>query len=291
MGPLHRVLVPLLAMAMLQGCSLYVDRHHGGVTKDAAAEDGAAEGDAATTVCGVCPGDKPLCDEKRTECVACLSDSDCSDTAAGHCFEGKCGICGNNDHCEHFDDAHELCDRADGACVGCNVATEVADCGEYTCDPNTRQCTNVERNTLNPCEPCVSDTQCANPSGNVRRCVPTDFMGQPHGTFCLADRAFMPNAKCLAPLGGATVRTSVGGVKAAYCAPVFGITTCEAVSQVGNQCAEDDDCGATDKDDGLCRDDNGTLRCTYGCSLSTDCLTGRSCVPDAIQYCCVSGNC
>jgi hypothetical protein len=291
MGAPLRVAVLFLAAVVLHGCSLYVDRHRGGATRDGAVDANADSGDAASSVCGVCEGEARLCDEGSRACVACLSDDDCQDTEAGHCVAGECGICGKDEHCEHFDDAHRQCDPADGACVGCSVATEAADCGEFTCDPSTRQCTTVERNTLDPCEPCVSDTQCKSANGTESRCVPTNFMGMPHGTYCLSDRTTMANDACVSPLGGPVTLTSVGGVKASYCAPNFAVTTCELVLQFGDTCDDDDDCGAPGKEDGLCRDEGGTSRCTYGCTFGTDCPTGRSCVQVSPKYCCVAPNC
>jgi len=120
------------------------------------------------------------------------------------------------------------------------------------------------------CEACISDSEC----GLGARCVPTQFKGQPHGSFCL------PVATGTCPNRYATTRaaTSLLGVSGNYCSPRSELTACEAVRSFGNPCPPSECGGAT----GLCLDG----RCTYPCGGNADCIGNNNCIGAVPpQYC------
>ena len=77
------------------------------------------------------------CDPTSRTCEPCLEDVDCA------------GI-----------DGLPRCDAAEGLCVQCAPATEAMDCGEQSCDPATRECSDIVRGSRAECEACVSDSDC-----------------------------------------------------------------------------------------------------------------------------------
>jgi hypothetical protein len=110
------------------------------------------------------------------------------------------------------------------------------------------------------------------------RCVPMDFMGMPHGNYCLR----LASATCNQPYTVTTpMRTSVSGAAAAsYCGILESSTTCEAVedTRASRVCAGPDDCGAPSLNDGLCESIGGMgTHCTYPCGVAAQCPLGLLC--------------
>ena len=151
------------------------------------------------------------------------------------------------------------------------------DCGDRSCDPATRECSDTVRGSRGECEACVSDSDC------IERfaCVPMQFGNVPlRGGFCL--RGAGPN-QCEQPFAFPLpdARESLSGADPAfYCGVTEALTSCEAVQAlVDNELCENDfDCFGPG---GICRQVGVIgLRCTYQCSLATQCLeedSGSTC--------------
>jgi len=161
------------------------------------------------------------------------------------------------------------CDAEEGLCVQCAPATEAMDCGERSCDPATRACSDIVRGSRAECEACVSDSDCM----ETFMCVPMQFGNVPlRGGFCLRrsgpDQCTQPFAFLLPD-----ARESLSGaVPAVYCGVNEDLTSCEAVQAlVDNQgCGDDFDCVAPG---GICRQVGAVgLRCTYECAHGSQCL-------------------
>jgi hypothetical protein len=215
-----------------------------------------------------------VCKTDAFECVECNASSDCNDPAAAGCNTelNECEECQSEADCIGIE-GRLVCD--DGTCVECTPATEGVDCGETSCDPLTRECTETTVGSRETCETCVSDSECKE-AGN--RCVAMMYQGAPFPDlrtgFCL--KTFSEGDPCeqpyFVPLLG---RVSLSGPPAAnYCGIDEEAVTCPAVLALLNnvECptGEDDKCPTG----GLCRDFAGGLaedRCTYSCGLPAQC--------------------
>jgi hypothetical protein len=263
-----------------------------------------------------CSADAPVCEDNT--CSPCGTSDDCSRfasvaraacgpagtcvecTANAHCLNPEKPVCGANNQCEGPCTSDLDCERPDGAawatphcelgegvCVGCIPgALEVEHCEDPTpddgvnapaCDPTTKTCTGRPRQSVFTCGACSSDTECA---AADHRCIPTEFMGQPAGSFCLPVAA----TSCAGPLPELRAGSSTLGVSDNYCFPDAQRATCDAILDRAQECQTDDQCGAAGVEDGLCI---GTTskKCTYRCNGDDDC-EGVSCIgPLGARYC------
>lgn len=232
-----------------------------------------------------CTAPAGLCDPATNLCVACLGDGDCiADPAIPICEAGACRACTADADCAGMA-ASPVCDEPSGRCVECTVDSEATTCGppaNRACHPTDLTCTGQERGTLGFCEACVSDSECIINASGENRCVPMDFEGSSHGSYCLLDQStLVPAGPCPDRMTADRLGTSVLGVEATYCFVQENITTCEAVLGFNDLCPGGDaDCGASGLDDGHC--DGG--RCTYECSGGSDCSSG-SCAGAPTTYC------
>jgi hypothetical protein len=194
-----------------------------------------------------CPfEEESRCNLTSQTCEPCLEDLDCA------------GI-----------DGLPRCDVAEGLCVECLPATEAMDCGDRSCDPATRTCSDIVRGSRAECEVCVSDSDCIEDFA----CVPMQFGNVPlRGGFCLQTNG---SGECAQPFAFPLPdpRESLSGAAAAvYCGVNEELTSCEAVLALVQNvpCDDDFDCVAPG---GICRQvgDVG-LRCTYECSGATQCI-------------------
>lgn len=119
------------------------------------------------------------------------------------------------------------------------------------------------------------------------RCVPMQFDGALHGSYCLRDLESYrgaiddPAAPCPERMVSTRAERSVFGTEATYCFVRETITTCEAVVGFGDLCPGGDaDCGASGLDDASCQ----AGRCTYECLGASDCGSGL-CVGGGPSYC------
>ena len=110
-----------------------------------------------------------------------------------------------------------------GVCGECNAGNETA-CSANSCDPATFECTTTPRTSVRRCGACVADSECMNADD---RCVPMDFMGAAHGSYCLKQA----DTGCAAPFTTptASVVSTSGAVAEIYCGIDQVGTTCEAV--------------------------------------------------------------
>src|SRR5690606_25812214 len=213
--------------------------------------------------------DEGVCHPGTGRCVACLDDGDCATASAPRCDGGECKPCASDAHCAGVT-GKPLCDTATGACVECTAADESA-CGDKSCDPATHRCTDTERGSRARCQSCVADSECQ----EDYRCVPMEFRGEAReGGYCLKIAA----TGCSKPLTVPTpARVSLSGAAAAvYCGVSEGRTTCEAVLDLfaNRPCpgGTDEECGVAGLDDARCETVNFVAnRCTYACSLTSQC--------------------
>ena len=200
----------------------------------------------------------------------CVNDLDCPFEEASRCNPSSemCEPCLEDVDCAGIDGLPR-CDAEQGLCVQCAPATEAMDCGERSCDPATRECSEFVRGSRAECEACVSDSDCV--EGFM--CVPMRFRNAPRrGGYCLQGTGTGQCAQPFAfPLPDARVSLS-GAAPAIYCGVNEDLTSCEAVRVLVNNepCEDDFDCTAPG---GICRQvgDVG-LRCTYECSGATQCI-------------------
>lgn len=217
--------------------------------------------------------DAGVCDTESNTCVECVTNNDCTDPAASLCdtATNTCTSCGTSADCSHL--ATPVCDTSGivGVCVECldDDDTTRAACGDNSCNPETKLCTQTQTESLATCESCVADSECA----DTHRCVPMSFDSQFHGNYCLRIRGTTP---CINPY---TVQLSAMSRSGAPAEPYCGInpddTTCEAVRDhlAPQICTADENCGAVGVSDGLCRSINLAMRCTYFCTTSSQCPT------------------
>lgn len=256
--------------------------------------------------CGVCPVSKPVCNDQMEcvecmqgqeaycaeqmlvcntetfECVACLTDAQCTTASAARC-DGEtfaCVECDNNAQCADIDGLPSnanVCDE--GLCVDCTPDFEADACPQgKSCNPLTRQCTNTDVGSREVCEPCVADSECGvdGAPSEEHRCVPMFYQGEPFPEdeatgFCL--KTFAPGG-CAQPYAiRISDRESLSDPElGSYCGIVESLATCPAVRALdrNDPCpsGEDTDCEVS----GLCRNVGGLpLRCTYRCTDETQC--------------------
>lgn len=223
---------------------------------------------------------RPVCDPTTQACVECYEDADCTAPDASRCDANRCVGCEAAEDCENIVVGGvelDVCDTSAGAgmgrCVECTEADEATNCGALACDQSAGRCSETVR-TLNQCGTCTSDLECRLPL----RCIPMNYMGAPTG-----------RSHCLRPVSeGCDVpysitledRESASGRPAAdYCGINEGLTTCEAVLAYGNACGVG---GDPTPCNGAGASRCGTLgaltnRCTYACTLSTQCVGNQPC--------------
>ncbi|MGB5811812.1 MAG: hypothetical protein WBG86_14840 [Polyangiales bacterium] len=219
-----------------------------------------------------CTGDTPACDANANVCVGCVTTTDCTQPSAPRCDTENdvCIECQSPADCDHIPDA-PICDE--GTCVQCTPENEATDCEGNSCNPTTLTCTSTAIASLETCEACVSDTECAE-TGN--RCVAMEYQGDPFPDsqtgFCLKTT----EGGCEQPFS-ITLADGVsfsGPPVEDYCGINTDLATCPAVhALVDNQrCngGQDEECP---QPSGLCREvGNLQDRCTYPCESVVECL-------------------
>lgn len=217
-------------------------------------------------------------------CVRCVDDGDCTDPDAPVCdAENRCAPCAVHADCEHLTDT-PICGPR-GTCVQCldDDETTRAACGGRSCDPSTRACTNVPTQSVDVCEPCSADSECA--EGHA--CVQMTFDTQPVQSgaasgFCLlvtedgrCPRPYRHVLELRSSLSSNDLRT--------FCAVNEQLTTCVALLHYVNdrECQVADECGVSGFPDGRC---NEQMRCTIPCSLPAHCPEGVECEDGICGY-------
>jgi len=219
----------------------------------------------------------------QNTCVECLDNTPCTTPAAARCgTTNACGPCQDAADCAQVPNTNQ-CNA--GTCVQCTPATQAADCANKVCDPSALTCTGVDIAATPPLNTCAFDDQClAN-----HACIPLNFMGTPHGNYCMPH--FVVGTPCGKPYGdGGVTRTSVGGQSVNVCM-IKDITTPEAIADYEESCTEANaatDCPAVGARCEIRRPSSVDMSriCTYSCSGNNDCITGASCVgPINAKYC------
>ncbi|MFW2388830.1 MAG: hypothetical protein ACN4G0_10865 [Polyangiales bacterium] len=264
------------------------------------------DGGVEAGMCGTCPVDKPICNDELTcvqctadedeyctdqglvcdtgtsTCIGCSGDDDCTDAAAARCEDNVCRPCNEHAQCDSVEDigvAESACDE--GLCVDCTPETETETCaGPRTCNPATRECTEIFVGSLDVCDECVSDSQCGEDfqASEAHRCVPmyypnmdTRFPSDQVG-FCLKTTeggCLQPYSITLPNRASLTDPDTVDD----YCGVNENLATCPAVSAlVNNQTCDTGSDEQCPQPSGLCRQ-VGDLenRCTYLCSDPVEC--------------------
>lgn len=223
----------------------------------------------------------PRCSATQ-ECVECRGDTaslDCPSATASRCSRGACVGCTSNAHCNHVPGRPHC---SSGTCVECSPATEATDCGSESCNPATRACSGIERNSRGVCQQCVSDSDCTQVGGTFR-CIPMNYQGAPRGGYCM--RA-MPG--CMRPYGVVITAASLSGAASTtYCGIDQSEVSCEAVNALrasiqcpGGSASECMAEGAMCETVGL-----GNNRCTYSCSAPDECPASGSSATCGAGYC------
>lgn len=248
------------------------------------------------TPCGQCALPTSLCNPETKQCVACLSNADCTDAALPVCDTSthSCVGCLANSDCKEptvrcdvksktcsrcaadcsANAAAPHCNEASSQCVQCLPAQENTHCGGKSCNPKTFSCTNTPLRMTAACKACVSDSECI----QDHRCVPMKFQStdRPDG-YCLK----IGSLGCAPPYGvPANNRVSLSGISDTYCGIDETKTTCEAIYDLVNNtpCNNANDCGVDDLNDGLCETVNLMPKiCTYACTDSAECTATKLC--------------
>lgn len=250
-----------------------------GCLKDDDCSEDTPSCDTTTNTCVECKNssqcdnnDLPYCHMSDFVCVECGDNSACPTPDASQCdLSGSCVECSDSTHCAHLQNLQQC---VDGTCMECTPETENMDCGNNACLPDNT-CGTTPRESLETCSPCEADHECK----PDHRCVPMTF-GSPathHGNYCLE----LGSGNCERPYIQIAGPASVSGEPPTqYCGVNQELTTCEAVLDMlaPKTCTSDDDCGATNLDDGDCPLGT-TRRCSIRCSSQTQCPEGRACSP------------
>jgi len=266
--------------------------------------DGGVDGGVDAGLCGstTCPADQPVCtdelecvqctadeDEYCTErsltcdtdlftCIECSDDQDCGDPNAARCDQNQCVPCTEDEQCDGIDDLGDAKNACfEGKCVDCTPDTEGDTCpSNWTCNPATRECTDVLVGALDICEECVADNQCgdAGEESDLHRCVEMFYDGgrypNENAGYCL--KVFSLGG-CEQPYAiEISARESLSGDPLqSYCGINEVLATCPAVRALEKsdpKCPDGGECPPS----GLCRDVGGFPDlCTYRCSDETQC--------------------
>ncbi len=236
-----------------------VVRYDGGVC--ATDEDCASLGqycDIPTSLCEACTTNAqcdleatlPTCDVATKACRACATNEDCVGAVGG-----------------------ALCDVDSGQCVQCFTD---ASCGSGTCDVTTNRCTTVAPGSLQRCEPCTSDSQCAGMSA----CAADMYMGNRVGFACMplpSNTQCAQTVEALRPMIEVESVPSISGATVTVCAPNLS-ATCQSVLDFNTGCQFDDDCGVPGLNDGRCTTVAASAdRCSFACGVVEECPTNRTC--------------
>ncbi|MFT5355042.1 MAG: hypothetical protein ACI9KE_002256 [Polyangiales bacterium] len=229
-----------------------------------------------------CPGEREC---RNGSCAQCAVDPDCTSPEAPVCSQsgataGQCVPCELDGGCDGIinasGDALAVCDPQDGApniCVVCNGGPD--ECAGFVCDVQARECTVLSEATAPTCAPCLSSAQCQD--GGV--CAQEVFGGAATGFFCLPPAS----SGCVLPrIYVMDAWTSVEGEVFEVCHPAS--TTCQALLDYSEMCADNSTCGLPEVDDGVCQLPAG--RCTYLCAGNADCEGAGTC-PIASPRVCV----
>ena len=267
---------------------------------------------------GACEGATPVCDEEQDSCVQCLeSSSDCEapmpfcgdahecvecldnlacpEPTESKCDDGTCSPCQTNEDCTHIE-GKGVCDE--GECVEC-TGTDYAACGTndelepLVCDSLTRTCSTQARSSAGLCASCVSDAACETGMLCIRERYLPD--GVDLGYVCAWQRGAEGAPSLCADarpyVQARTALVSIDGTQGNMC--VLAVSTCAAHADFRSTNCEtetpdtvdNDLCGETALDDGICQlsesaGDN-VYRCSVPCVGDDDCPENFDCDTNA----------
>lgn len=161
------------------------------------------------------------------------------------------------------------------------------------CAPDTHTCTDTTEHSLFACEACDHDADC-----QVNQyCVQMSFSNPSPGVvgnFCLWSKAapLGPNGTCGSGSNPYSAERTVDSVDGENDVVVCSLdsTTCPGLKAyqtspsgcVDASASSNAACGAEGFNDGLCRQDAATWKCTIPCDTSDDCKTGKTCTAEDI---------
>ena len=216
-----------------------------------------------------------VCEPVSTTCVDCIDPSSCVSASASRCADNfECTSCLVDDDCAHISD-RTAC--ANGTCVAC-TATNDTGCDGNACNPRTLTCTSTPIRSLETCEPCVTDNECATGWFCVVMEFDTQVRHNGESGYCLR---VLDQSPC-EPGTRVTTMSQLPSIDdptiRSFCSPRQNLTTCEALLDWRKDCETDDDCGA-EPGDARCAELDGLSEklCTYPCQDPSDCLDSAVC--------------
>ncbi len=247
-----------------------------------------------------CSAPTPIRDPSTNTCVACLSDTDCTDVTAAHCNAGQCVQCTANSQCGvgavcnatwtcqldcRVDDggcpaSAPICAAATGACVQCVGDSECTDAGSLV------HCVS------GACAECASAADCPafNPGCSVGFCGACGFDTDcPAGQSCSVHTAQCECPSSSACGSGAPVCVGNGG-DGGFCG-------CRIRSDCGGGSACDPGLGLAGGCVAACGTDAGPdcgaqgALCSPVTGLCVSCLSDSNCSDGGGPHCTPSGVC
>lgn len=266
--------------------------------------DGGRDAADFATRCGACADDR-ICDPRSGECVQCLVDAHCATGAceantrtcvqcleSTSCLGAGAARCAENftcQPCEAPTDCAHIAGRSacneEGRCVEC-AAGQVDACGAFACNPRTQVCTATQAHSLELCEPCEADAECATGFACVAMRWGGELLHDGMTGYCLPEYVSAdlgcPNTTRLQAVYTDTASLDDPNLRD-FCAPA--LTTCAALSDWGKNCAAAAECGLG-LGDAECAKTEGIpqSRCNWRCTADIDCPSGLPCLPTSDGY-------
>ncbi len=214
-----------------------------------------------------------VCATQTETCVDCEGDAHCTTPEAARCEDNTCVPCDANPECDSVS-GRPVC--SDGDCVECTPEVEEAECGDNSCNPMTFSCSDIERNTRETCEPCVSDHDCV----DNHLCIELVFGDdEASGTYCMQTDDMPCQDPYSTPLTDVTSVMGQGPFD--FCGINTAVASCEAVLALFNN--ESCPCeGFGARCERVGSTDN---KCTYSCTSPAECLPGGPGRPCDKGYC------
>jgi hypothetical protein len=215
-----------------------------------------------------CEAPLDRCDTGTGECVECLSEADCDDVPGKRFCDTDRGICVQclDDNFCQGEGQTAFCLPEENICVGCYRNAHCPD--TQACDPERLECEEL----YIPCQECSHAGDVCIP-GTV--CHRFDVDNGNTDTGCL--RTCIDQADCTK---GFDCRVDpVGGN---VCVPAYDRAngTCQAIRDYLEPCVEDENCGVSQVEDGICVGHNVEKWCTIPCLDYEDCPFDWGCEDD-----------
>lgn len=145
-----------------------------GCKTDAHCNESAPYCESTERSCVQCMNDQQCSDPEKSQCldnfcVPCSAHEQCTEPEAPVCTGGMCTGCSANADCQRFGDERGVCEASSHQCVQCTDSDRSACCSPGSepclptvCDNRDHTCSDRLPMSAEPCEQCLSDTQCRN---------------------------------------------------------------------------------------------------------------------------------